>query len=262
MSIKTLFKQKTPLFIPFMMAGFPDLNQSINTFMSLSEAGADIIELGVPFSDPIADGPINQQAAHLALEKGINLDKIFTIISTVRAKGCNTPIILFSYYNSILAYGLEKFIIKANEVGANGVLIVDLPPEEGMEVYPAFKNANLDIILLASPTTDSKRFELYKKLDPVFIYYISRLGVTGIQTGLSESLKLEVNNLKQIFDKTPIAVGFGISNSEQAKEVASFADGVIIGSYLMQVLNTKGLKEFTNRTKDFVKNISHGEKIN
>ncbi len=255
MTIRNLFIKKSPLFIPFMMAGFPDYEQSINALLALSKAEADIIELGVPFSDPVADGPINQQAAHMALEQGINLDKILLMISRVRAKGCHTPIILFSYYNPILAYGLEKFILKAKEVGVNGVLIVDLPSEEGIDIYVKFKEANLDIVLLVSPTTSPKRFELYKKLDPAFIYYISRLAVTGIQIGLSDNLKCEVNNLKQVFEKTPIAVGFGISTIEQAKEVAGFADGVIIGSFLVQVLQEKGLNAFEKHSKELRMNI-------
>lgn len=255
MKIAHLFEQKKPLFIPFMMAGFPNLPTSLEALFSLSEAGADIIELGVPFSDPIADGPINQHAAHQALQQNITLDNIFNMVSAFRKKGYTTPVIIFSYFNPLFAYGIKAFKQKALEVGVNGVLIVDLPPEEGFDIYAELQKAGLDIVLLISPTTDPTRYNLIKKLKPAFIYYISRLSVTGIQSNLSQSLQHEIKQLKKYFQQTPIAVGFGISSVEQAKEVALYADGVILGSFLIETLHKQGI----NALKKIATNL--GEKL-
>lgn len=244
MKITTLFTQKKPLFIPFMMAGFPNLSISLEALFALSEAGADIIELGVPFSDPIADGPVNQLAAHQALQQNITLDNILNMVSDFRKRGYTTPIIIFSYFNPILAYGIKTFKQKALEAGVNGILIVDLPPEEGYDIYSELQQAGLDIVLLISPTTNSTRYDLIKKLSPAFIYYISRLSVTGIQSSLSQALPHEIRELKKYFQKTPIAVGFGISSVQQAKEVSLYADGVIIGSLLVDALHKHGIKTF------------------
>jgi tryptophan synthase alpha subunit len=255
-SIRTLFLKKSPLFIPFMIAGFPDLDQSLDVILTLSELGADLIELGVPFSDPIADGSINQHAYQVALEKGTNLDDIYSLIKNARNRNCNTPIILFSYYNPILAYGLESFIFSAKQAGANGILIVDLPPEEGIEVYTQIKEAGLDIILLISPTTHPSRYPIYQKLDPCFIYYISRLAVTGVQNAISHTLNAELLNLKKVFINTPIAVGFGISTLEQANEIGQYADGVIVGSMLVDLLKNHGISDFKIATKNLIEAIS------
>lgn len=259
--IATLFKTKKPLFIPFMMAGFPTLDTSVEALLALSEAGADIIELGVPFSDPIADGPINQFAAHHALQQNIHLNDILNMVSIVHQKGCTTPIIIFSYLNPIMAYGIEAFKQKALEVGVNGVLIVDLPPEEGIDIYIELQQAGLEIILLLSPTTDPKRYELIKKLNPAFIYYISRLSVTGVQSHLSQSLQHEVQQLKNFFQNTPIAVGFGISSVKQAEEVSLYADGVIVGSFLVDVLHKQGIVTFKQMAANLNKAITKAKQL-
>jgi tryptophan synthase alpha chain len=253
--IKAKFKNNHPLFIPFIVAGFPNLAQSIEALLALSAAGADIIELGVPFSDPIADGPIIQDAVHQAIEQGTNLNKVLDMIHAVRLKGCETPIIIFSYLNPVLSFGIDAFTLKAKAVGANGVLIVDLPPEEGLDIYMQFKQAGLEIILLVSPTTCPERYKLYKKLDPAFIYYISRLAVTGMQTELSHKLRLEFQHLKNHFVTTPVAVGFGISTIHQAKEIAQYADGVIIGSLLVKILKEEDLCNFQSLASIFRNNI-------
>lgn len=261
MNLKNVFKQKKPLFIPFMMAGFPTLPESIEALLALSEAGADIIELGVPFSDPIADGPINQYAAYQALQQNINLNDILNMVSIVRQKGYATPIIIFSYFNPILAYGINAFKQKALEVGVNGILIVDLPPEEGIDIYLELQQVGLEIILLISPTTDPKRYQLIKTLNPAFIYYISRLSVTGIQSYLSQSLQQEIRQLNNVFQDTPIAVGFGISSVEQAKEVSLYADGVIVGSFLVNALHKQGIVSFKQKAADLSKVITKAIKL-
>ncbi len=254
--IRQAFESKKTLFIPFIMAGHPTLKESKQAIIALTEAGADIIELGVPFSDPVADGPVNQRAAEIALNQGITLNSIFAMVKELRLQGCHTPILLFTYLNPLLALGSELFAIKAKEAGINGVLIVDLPPEEDQDFYMTLQQAGLEIILLTSPTTDPKRYSLYKQLNPSFLYYISRLAVTGIQVALSDNLKAEVLLLRTHFPNTKIAIGFGISNNEQAAAVAKFADGVIIGSLLVNSLEQDGLGSFTALAKTLCEAIS------
>lgn len=246
--IKQAFDSK-PAFIPFIMAGHPNLETTKQAMIALSNAGAQMIELGVPFSDPVADGPINQHAAEMALNQGANLEKIFVLVKELRAEGYHIPILLFSYLNPLLTHGIDNFAIKAKAAGVNGVLIVDLPPEEGLEVYKTLQEKGLEIVLLISPTTNPKRFKFYEDLHPSFLYYISRLAVTGMQHSLSTSLETELHSLRTYFPKTKIAVGFGISDPEQAKTVAKIADGVVIGSLLVQSLEQQGLKSFAQLAK-------------
>src|SRR3990167_11560169 len=175
--IKQAFESEKTIFIPFIMAGYPTLEKSKQAIIALSAVGANIIELVVPFSDPVADGPVNQRAAEIALRQGTTLDSIFAMVQELRSQGCHTPILLFTYLNPILALGAELFAIKAKEAGVQGVLIVDLPPEEGQAFYMTLNQTGLEIVLLASPTTDPQRFDLYKQLNPSFLYYISRLAV-------------------------------------------------------------------------------------
>ena len=251
-----IFKADRSSFIPFIMAGHPSIQESVEAIIALAEAGVDAIEIGVPFSDPVADGPVNQHAAEIALDQGTTLSIVLDIIHQVRVRGYNNiPLILFSYLNPILAFGHEKFALKAKEAGVDAVLIVDLPPEEGQEIYLIIKKSGIGIVLLTSPTTDPKRFLLYKKLEPIFIYYISRLAVTGVQTALVTNLENEVKNLRSYFTDTKIAVGFGIANIEQAMQVAQFADGVIVGSILVKTLEEQGLKALQKLATQFVQTI-------
>ncbi len=255
MMIQKAFDKQGALFIPFLMAGYPTVSESLEALMILSEVGADIIELGVPFSDPIADGPINQMAAEVSLSNGVNLLAVFEQIQTFRLKGYRTPIILFSYLNPILAFGYEKFIVYAKESGVDGVLVVDLPPEEGRIFFKLAQMSRLEIVLLASPTTDKSRFDLYEELNPSFIYYISRLGVTGIQEEISNHLESELDQLKLCLPRRKIVVGFGISQVNQAKAVSCLADGVVIGSALIKTLKEKGMESFRQLAQQFSKSI-------
>ena len=242
-------------FIPFIMAGHPSLDETRQAILALSAAGADLIELGVPFSDPVADGPINQMAAEIALKQGVNLNEIFALVQSIRLSGCDTPIILFSYFNPILALGLETFVMQAKACGVNGVLVVDLPPEEGEAFYSQLKTVGLDVILLISPTTNPNRFIHYHRIDPTFIYYISRCSVTGVQERLSTQLTAEIQELRAHFSQKKIVVGFGISTLEQAQAVAQLADGVVVGSVLVSTLQTKGLIAFGSVAKKFAETI-------
>lgn len=239
--IKQAFNKEHSLFIPFFVAGHPTLDSTVETILGLSEAGADVIELGIPFSDPVADGPVNQHASEIALKNGATLDWCLNQVAQVRLQKCDTPIILFTYLNPLLAMGIETFSKKAKAAGVDGILIVDLPPEAGEAIYSTLVQSALEIILLVSPTTDHERLKLYKKLEPSFIYYISRLGVTGTQNQLAENLAQEVQALRKDLGRIPISVGFGISTPEQAQSVAKIAEGVIIGSLLVNELNNAGL---------------------
>ena len=251
--IKDAFNKYKSIFIPFLMSGYPTLDISTKAVIALANSGADVIELGVPFSDPTADGPTNQYASKKGIENGVNLRMVIDQIKDIRKAGCNVPIIIFSYLNPILSLGYEEFCQKAKSAGANGLLVVDLPPEEGDELYSLAKNIGLEIILLASPTTDTHRLQSYIKYDPSFIYYISRLSVTGVQQKLSNSLEEEVSMLRNhLPEHMKIAVGFGISSVEQASKVSEIADGVIMGSKLVTMLGNDGLVKLGSFTKELV----------
>lgn len=255
--IGSIFNKDKCLFIPFVMAGYPSVEVTVEAILALAEAGADVIEVGVPFSDPVADGPINQKAAEVALGNEMCLAGVLDMIAEVRSLGCDVPIILFSYLNPIMAFGYESFVKRAREVGVDGVLVVDLPPEEGSEFYKLANGAGLEIVLLASPTTDPERFVLYRELKPCFVYYISRLAVTGVQVDLSVSLVDEIKELRGHLPGMNVAVGFGISTPEQAKVVAGIADGVIVGSKLVSTLGAEGLDAFKRLAEEFVEAV-HG----
>lgn len=266
---------QSSLFIPFIMAGHPNFNDSIEAVIALSKLGADIIELGVPFSDPIADGPINQRAAEVALKNGTTLEKVFELVRIVRARGISTPIILFSYINPIFAYChkntnnfngqynksdkdnyYEIFAVQAKAAGINGVIVVDLPLEEDQGFYSAMQESGLEVVLIVSPTTHTTRFKLYKKFKPNFLYYVSRLGVTGLQTSLPENFEEEFYKLKSHFPDTKIIVGFGISTVEQASQLSKMVDGVVVGSALVKVLENEGLGKFKDFASEFITKLS------
>lgn len=237
------------------MAGYPSVDTSVQAVLALAKAGADIIELGLPFSDPIADGPINQHAAEVALSQGFNLTKLFEMVECIRRFGCQTPIILFSYLNPILAMGFSKFAQQAIQSGLNGIIIVDLPPEQGKETYQLLSEFGLELVFFASPTSDYKRFSIYQELKPSFIYYISRLAVTGLQQEVAANLQQEVAFLRIACPDFNIAVGFGIANEKQAQQIAKYADAVIIGSLLVKTLGEKGITEFQKLAERLVKSV-------
>ncbi len=241
-------------FIPYITAGDPTLAQTEEIVYALEEAGADIIEFGVPFSDPIGDGPVNQEAALRALKHHVTLKDVIGLIKTIRAKS-QVAILIFTYYNPVLAYGLEAFAKDAAEAGADGVLCVDLPPEEA-DGYKAALDANdLRTVFLMSPTSTDQRIELIAKQSSGFIYYVSRLGVTGEQADLAADLEQAVGNIQKHTD-TPVAVGFGISTPEQAKKVASMAQGVVVGSAIVRMIGELGESDETApRVGAFVKSL-------
>jgi tryptophan synthase alpha chain len=217
------------------MAGDPDLETTVDLVVGLAKAGADVVELGVPFSDPIADGPVNQAAAARALDGGTTLARIVATVARLRARTA-VPVVLFSYFNPILRYGVARLAEQAADSGVDGILCVDLPPEEAAGEYQsALARAGLDAIYLLAPTSTPERMRAVAKAGSGFVYYVSRTGVTGEQSALPRELATEVRAVRKRL-KLPVAVGFGISTPEQAAAVARIADGVVVGSALVRLV--------------------------
>ena len=228
-------RQRRAAFIPYITAGDPDLETTGRLVEALARGGADLIELGVPFSDPIADGPVNQRAAFRALQSGTTLSGVLELVANCRRR-IDTPIVLFTYYNPIHVRGGERFAEQAAASGVDGVLCVDLPPEEGREtLVPALEAQGIDPIFLLAPTSTPERIRRVAEASRGFVYYVSRTGVTGEQKALSESLAGELRRVRRIVG-LPVAVGFGISTPEQVSRVGRLADGVVVGSALVRLI--------------------------
>lgn len=228
-----------PAFIPYITAGDPSISRTEAIIHALEAAGADIIELGVPFSDPVGDGPVIQEAAQRALAAGTHLGDIFAMVKRVREKS-DVPLLLFSYFNPILAYGAEAFARDAAQAGVDGLLCVDLPPEEAGEYKTALDQHGLCTVFLTAPTTSDARLELVGAQCTGFVYYVSRLGVTGERAELSTGLDAAIARIRRLTGK-PVAVGFGISTPEQAAQVAGMnAEGVVVGSALVRLIGELG----------------------
>ena len=215
--------------VVFVTAGDPDYRTALDLVKSLPEAGADVIELGMPFTDPMADGPAIQASSLRALKSGMTLKKTLAFVTEFRAGEKNTPIVLMGYYNPIYSYGVEAFLKDALAAGVDGLIIVDLPPEEDAELcLPALK-AGLNFIRLATPTTDDKRLPTVLKNTSGFVYYVSIMGITGTKSASDADIARAVQRLKRHTD-LPVAVGFGIRNADQARAVAEQADAAVVGS--------------------------------
>jgi len=224
--------------IPFVMGGDPSLEATESFLTCFSESGADLLEIGVPFSDPIADGPVNQRAAQRALAGGAGLTGILELVGHVRP-GLAQPIVLLSYYNPILQYGLEAFCRRAATVGVDGVVIPDLPPEEGDPLRSAAGPFGIDVIFLAAPTSTDERLARVAAGSRGFVYCVSLTGVTGVRANLAADVGGLVTRLRRQ-TTLPICVGFGVSTPDHARQVAAFADGVIVGSAIVTVVERDG----------------------
>jgi len=219
--------------IAFVTAGDPDLSLTEKLVPQMAAAGADIIELGIPFSDPMADGPTIQLSSERALAGGANLKSILAAVKNIR-RGCDVPILLMGYYNPVLAFGLESFCREAATAGVDGILLVDLPPEEAGELVSFTKKHGIDFIPLLTPTSDISRINKVKKSGSGFIYYVSVAGVTGARSNVAEDIGTMVEKIR-LETALPVAVGFGISTPQQAGSVAKLADGVVVGSALVKL---------------------------
>ncbi|MEW6679523.1 MAG: tryptophan synthase subunit alpha [bacterium] len=233
--IERAFREKErPLLIPYITSGDPSLEWTERLILSLESAGCDIIELGIPFSDPIADGPIIQEACNRALKQGMSLRKAISFVGNLRKK-TEIPIVFLSYYNPIYKYGLSNFAQDAKIAGIDGLIVPDLPPEEGQGLKKLLLKNGICLIYLLAPTSTEKRIKMANRESSGFIYYVSLLGVTGIRDSLSKSLGREILRIKRSSNK-PICVGFGISKPSHAKEIKDLADGIIIGSKIVSLI--------------------------
>ncbi len=232
-TFKRLRKKGQAALIPFVVAGDPDLEKTEALIFKMAESGADIIELGVPYSNPLADGPTIQAAHRRALENGIHLREIFQWAE--RWKGNSFPLVLTTYSNPVFRYGIREFTKDCKKSGVDGVIIPDLPPEEAGQWIKEARESKLDTIFLITPTSPPERIGRVSKYSRGFSYYVSITGVTGIRGKLPEEMERAVTNMRDRSRK-PVAVGFGISTPEQVKDVSRFADGVIVGSAIVKII--------------------------
>jgi tryptophan synthase alpha chain len=221
--------QNKPIFMPYYPVGYPDIPTSIDVLEALAKNGADLIEVGLSFSDPLADGPVIQKATQTALEMGVTTRQVIETVAELRRRGVDIPLILMGYYNPMLAYGLEKFIRDATAAGADGFIIPDLPPEESAEFVGAQHAAPLPLITMLAPTTPDERMEQIARSARGFIYLVSVTGVTGARKDITTGLGELIGRVRQ-HTNVPVCVGFGISTPDQAAAVGNLADGVIVGS--------------------------------
>jgi len=230
-----LKEQKRKAFIAFLTAGYPDLKTTEKLVLALAKSGVDIIELGIPFSDPVADGPTIQLSSQVALEKGATLAKIFAMVARIR-QTCDVPIAFMTYYNPIFYYGEKKFVAECRKVGVDGLIVPDLPPEEAKTLVSLAKKADVATIFFMAPTTRPERLKKVAQASTGFIYYVSLTGVTGARVALPKNITQKIKEAKQYTDK-PVCVGFGISTPDQVKMMAQQADGVIVGSAIIKAIN-------------------------
>jgi len=248
---KELREKNKKAFIAFLTCGYPDLKTTEALVKEFSRIGVDIIELGIPFSDPVADGVVIQESSQVALKNKIDTLKVFKLVSRIR-KSTNIPLCLMTYYNPVFCFGVEKFMRESKSSGVDGLIIPDLPVEESRSVLKIAKNYNIDIIFFISPTTDFKRLNLILKLAKGFIYYVSLIGVTGPQQRLPSDLISNVKGIKSM-TKKPVCVGFGISNREQVREIYKIADGAIVGSIIIKKIKENIQKNnLVGKVSDFV----------
>ena len=252
-TFKKLRTQNKKAFIPYIMAGDPSLEKTKELVVLLEECGADIIELGVPFTDPLADGPTIQRAAERALKNGVTLRKVIALVKDLRVK-TKVPLVLMTYYNPVFKYGEEKFINDAKDAGVDGVIIPDLPPDEAGELIKISKKAGIALIFLLAPTSTEDRIKKVAAASKGFIYYVSMTGITGAQILLDDSIGKSINKIRSITDK-PVAVGFGVSTPDEARAVSGVSDGVIVGSAIVRKIQEapEGLRDFILKLREAVR---------
>ena len=241
-------------FVTYIMAGDPDVPVSLAVMKGLPGAGVDIIELGLPFTDPMADGPTIQRAGQRALDHGMTVDRTLQMVRDFRAGDQTTPIVLMGYYNPIYSRGVDLFLEQAKEAGIDGLIIVDLPPEEDAELCLPAQAAGLNFIRLATPTTDAKRLPKVLTNTSGFVYYVSITGITGAAAAQSADVAPEVARIKASTD-LPVIVGFGISTPEAARAIAAVADGCVVGSAIVREI---GAGKPVDQVLEFVKSLADG----
>ena len=251
-TLQALSARKEKALACFLTAGFPTIGATLPLVSEIEKGGADIIELGMPFSDPLAEGPVIQNSSYVAIEQGVTLDKILSYVKTVR-QSSEIPLVLMGYLNPILAYGAEKFFHAAASAGVDGLILPELPLEESGRYKSMFENSGLTNIILVTPTTPSERITIIDRASEGFLYCVSTTGVTG-SAGHSASIKY-ISTVKKSAKKNPVLVGFGISSAEDARRAVQNADGVIVGSALIEFI---GKGKSLEAIESFVRGIKTG----
>lgn len=224
-------------FVAYLMAGDPDLDTSAEYILTAQEAGADMIEIGIPFSDPVAEGPVIQAASERALAAGTRLDKIFDMVGSIKEK-MHVPVLFMTYLNPVFVYGYDRFFAKCNEIGICGIIIPDVPFEEEREVKDVASNYNVEVVTLIAPTSNQRIAEIASEAEG-FIYLVSSMGVTGVRNKITTDIQYIVQEIKKS-TSIPVGVGFGISTPEQAQYFSSIADGAIVGSAIVKIIGEYG----------------------
>ena len=259
--IKKIFETKEKKLVTFTTGGDPDLNTSLEILKTIINNGIDIIEIGMPFSDPMADGPTIQESSVRSLANGTKINDIFEIVINIRKFNNEIPIILMGYYNSIFSLGVNNFSTKCAETGVDGLIIVDLQPEEDSELFTKSKENGIDLIRLITPTTDQKRLTTILSNASGFLYYVTVTGITGQNSANIEDLKKSINTIKSS-TKLPIVAGFGIKNRKDVEQISAFTDGVVVGSSIVNIIkdNLNDKKKMINKIKVFTKDLKEGIK--
>jgi tryptophan synthase alpha chain len=247
-------------FIPYVTAGDPDLEMTKTLVREMVRRGGDLIEIGVPFSDPLADGPIVQRASQRALQAGTTLRKILRMVRELR-RDVDAPLILMTYYNPVFRYGEEAFVADALDAGVDGMIVPDLPPEEAQMLIGLTADTPLDMIFLAAPTSTAARVSMVSEVSRGFIYYVSRLGTTGVRDRLADDLGLMLGKVRASTAK-PIVVGFGVSTPEHVRLVAEMADGVVVASAILKLMEDfQGQEDRLERVGDFVAALKNATRL-
>ena len=259
---RALKEEGRPAFVTFVMAGDPDHETALEIARALPAAGADIIELGMPFSDPMADGPAIQKAGLRALQAGASLKKTLSLVRAFREGDQTTPIVLMGYFNPIYIYGVDAFVADALEAGVDGLIVVDLPPEMDDELCLPALDKGLNFIRLATPTTDDKRLPAVLKNTSGFVYYVSITGITGSAAPDADKVAAAVGRIKKHTD-LPVCVGFGVTSADQAREIGKGADGVVVGSAIVKAIeqsleNGRATARTVSDVRDLVGEIAGG----
>ena len=260
--IKKTFTDNKKKLVTFITGGDPDINLSNKIIKTIVNSGADIIEIGMPFSDPMADGPIIQLSSNRAINKGVNLDDIFSICKKFRNLNNNIPLILMGYYNVILNYGIKNFVNSCKINGVDGLIIVDLQPEEDEELLLETNSNNISLIRLVTPTTNSERLKTILKNASGFLYYVTITGITGQQSVNLNNLKNSIKEVRK-YTNLPIVSGFGIKNKNHVNDVCQICDGAVVGSSLIEIIqkNLNDDNKILNNISRFVKELKEGTNI-
>ncbi|MBU1862802.1 MAG: tryptophan synthase subunit alpha [Candidatus Omnitrophica bacterium] len=251
-------KRGTKLFCAYVTLGYPNVKFTEQLIPALEEAGVDILELGIPFSDPLADGPAIQEASYVSLMRKTKIQDAFTVVKKMRLRGVTMPIVFFSYYNPIFHIGIKKCAAQLKESGFDGVLCPDLPPDEISSLGGELKKRKLSLIYLIAPTTVPSRIKLIAERSQGFIYYVARRGVTGVHAKIADDLFKNVRQIKR-YTRKSVLVGFGVSDEKQIKRILSVSDGVIVGSAIINTIkSTRSVRKTANYVRRLVRAVKGG----